>query len=80
MTEIPMKKAQWLKKHLQLEFYSSFSNPETSDLCHGYRMETGYSVPGIDAEFMRLVNTKDDAGMYINKAYLICEDPRNEDE
>jgi hypothetical protein len=74
MSEISLREARWLKKHLNLEYYSSFTNTEPSELCSEYRIETGYCIPGIMAEFMRLVSTRDEDSKEVTKVYLVCEE------
>lgn len=74
MTEISLKKFKWIKRNIPIIYFSSFTNTEHSELCYEYRVETGYCIVGKSEEFVRLVDTKDDSGNIVTKAYLICEE------
>lgn len=73
MTKITIDQARWIKKHIPLNVYSSFTNTEPSELCSEYRVETGYSIKETGLEFIRFVNTRDNDGDDVFSAYLICE-------
>lgn len=59
-TKIPNDKAFEIIKQLELKPGSSFTNPEPSELCSEFRIETGYWLSFGNNTLVKLIDLKDD--------------------
>lgn len=68
--KISLEAGRSLIKNLGLVPGDSFSNPEPSDLCYEYRMETGYWLNEGRERLVHLSTTKDEQDQKVTEARL----------